>query len=282
MTAATELTCDHCGITISGTPHAEAGRIFCCLRCALRARSLRQAFSQLERSYLLTVEALAAALDARDSYTHGHSRRVARYAVAVARALGLRRRQIRVIRWAGMLHDLGKIGVDDVVLRKAGPLTDEEWVVMRRHPEIVVAILGHIPALAEVLPVILHHHERWDGRGYPRGLTGEQIPLGACILALADALDTIATDRPYRKGRGLAAAVAEVAAHAGSQFDPAVVRALTAVAARRALQPFAPAARAPAGRERAPGGTAGDDEGAVAALEITGPEAPAVVQKIGA
>ncbi|HEX5503662.1 MAG TPA: diguanylate cyclase [Thermomicrobiales bacterium] len=170
-----------------------------------------------------TVTALAATIDAKDHYTEGHSRHVAALAVQLARAAGLPREAVEQIHVGGLLHDIGKIGIPEAILNKPGRLTDDEWPLMRSHPDIGARILAPIAALGGVIPLVRHHHERWDGQGYPLRLEGEHIPVGARIIAICDAYDTMVSDRPYRHGLGHAAAVARLRAAAGAQFDPRLV-----------------------------------------------------------
>jgi len=170
------------------------------------------------------ITALAATIDAKDPYTEGHSRQVAALATALARAADGMDEAVEITRVAGLLHDLGKIGIPEAILHKPGSLTGEERARMRAHPEIGAQILGPIAALGVVIPLVRHHHERWDGGGYPSGLAGEAIPLGARILAICDAYDTMIADRPYRRGLGRAEALARLRAAAGTQLDPALVR----------------------------------------------------------
>ncbi len=184
---------------------------------------------QLEESYLETVLALAKAMDARDAYTSDHSARLAVWAEATARELGCNNADIEIIRWGTLLHDIGKIGVPDHILRKPGPLTSEEREVIRRHPEIGAEIVAPVKKLAEVVPIIRAHQERWDGTGYPDGLKGEAIPLGARIVAVVDAYGAMTDDRVYRKAMSHEEAVAELRACAGTQFDPQVVEAFLRV-----------------------------------------------------
>ncbi len=169
------------------------------------------------------IYALAATVDAKDSYTYGHSRKVSEYAVSIAEALELPELQISTIRAAGLLHDIGKIGVPDSILNKKEPLTDLEWGPIKTHPEIGVEILRHVSELSDCLPLILHHHERYDGKGYPAGLKGTSIPIGARILTIADAFDAMTTPRPYRGRMSFEDALEELEKHAGTQFDQALV-----------------------------------------------------------
>ncbi len=190
---------------------------------------LAAAYRRINETYDLTLEALVTALDARECETGNHSQRVVRSTMLIADRLGVRGDEREHIARGALLHDIGKIGVRDQVLLKPGRLDEEEWEEMRKHPEIGARILSGIPFLAPAVDIVLSHQERWDGRGYPRGLSGEAIPLGARIFAVADALDAIVSDRPYRRGRSLEYARQEIAAHAGTQFDPAVVRAFLSV-----------------------------------------------------
>lgn len=179
----------------------------------------------LEAAYVETALALANAIDARDTYTARHSDRLAEMAVALAEEMGVTEEERHVIRLAARLHDIGKIGVPDTVLRKPGELTEEEWALMRRHPLIGAEILKPVRQLQNVTPIVRHHQEHFDGTGYPEGLRGEEIPLGARILAVVDAYSAMIDDRAYRKGRPPPQAVNELERHAGTQFDPDVVAA---------------------------------------------------------
>nr|WP_281380299.1 HD-GYP domain-containing protein [Armatimonas rosea] len=172
---------------------------------------------------LVTVQTLAAAGDARDTYTRGHSDRVAEYARQLAVALGFSQEQVERIHTIGTLHDVGKIGIPDSVLLKPGPLDPDERKVMESHAVRSEELIRNVPSLVATLPGIRHHHERWDGKGYPDGLAGEEIPLDARVLALADTFDALTSDRPYRKGWDFARALAEIERCAGTQFDPALV-----------------------------------------------------------
>ena len=190
---------------------------------AARTEQLRGAMAGLERSYDITLEALGDALDLKDAETEGHSKRVTAFTIAMARARGLSNDQIRVIARGAFLHDIGKMAIPDGILRKPGPLTPEEVSIMREHCYHGYQMLKKIPFLAEASDIVYSHQEKWDGTGYPRGLRGEQIPLGARIFSVADTLDAITSDRPYRPAQTLQAAKEEIKRFAGRQFDPTVV-----------------------------------------------------------
>jgi putative nucleotidyltransferase with HDIG domain len=200
----------------------------------LRARAMKLAESNrlLEASALEAVESLNATVDAKDPYTAGHSQRVQRIALALGQELGLERERLEVLRFAGMFHDIGKIGVPDAILTKPGPLTGLEFEIVKRHPEDGADIVGRLRRLQKAVPAILHHHERWDGAGYPHGLRGDEIPLEAAIVGLADAVDAMTTDRPYSNARTLEEATDEVVLNSGTQFAPAVVDAFVALVER--------------------------------------------------
>jgi putative nucleotidyltransferase with HDIG domain len=188
-----------------------------------RTAQLSRALSELEESYDYTLVALAGALDLKDAETEGHCQRVTAFTICVAKRMGVDSNELRKIARGAFLHDIGKMGVPDHILRKPGPLTEEERAIMRRHCEIGYAVLEKIPFLREPAEIVLAHQERYDGTGYPRGLRGEDIPLGARIFAVADTLDAMISDRPYRKALPLEAAKEEIRNHAGTQFDPRVV-----------------------------------------------------------
>jgi putative two-component system response regulator len=184
---------------------------------------LEHAYLALSAAYDATLEALVAALDLRDTETELHSWRVTEYTLALASRLGVQGDAVGSLRRGSVLHDIGKIGVPDHILRKPGPLDEREWAVMRTHPELGYGILVGIESLREPAEIVLAHHERWDGGGYPRRLRGEAIPLGARIFAVADTIDAITCDRPYRPARSFAVALEEIEAMRSTQFDPAVV-----------------------------------------------------------
>ena len=169
------------------------------------------------------VRSLAAAVDIRDGYTHEHSRLVSELSAAVARHIGLANSEVSRIGVGAMLHDVGKIGVPDAVLAKEGSLSPEEWTCIRQHPLLGKQIMEQAPELTDVVPLVLHHQERWDGNGYPQHLRGDEIPLGARIIAAADAYHAIRSDRPYRSGRTHREATHELRRCSGGQFDPHVV-----------------------------------------------------------
>jgi PAS domain S-box-containing protein len=188
-------------------------------------RELRRA-RELERSYFHTVRALAAAVEAKDGYTGAHIQRVHQIGLLLAKAIAPDQADDPQLAYGFLLHDIGKLSVPDAVLKKPGPLTDDEWRLMRRHPEAGARILDAIPFLDRAVDVVLHHHERWDGRGYPAGLQEDGIPLWARIFSVADTVDAITSNRPYRRGRPLEEAVDEIVARSGTQFDPDCANAL--------------------------------------------------------
>lgn len=180
-------------------------------------------YEEIEDVYMETVMALAKTLDARDAYTGEHSQKLAELAEATAREFHLSSEEIEVIRWAAVLHDIGKIGIPDSILKKPGPLNEEEWAVMKRHPEVGAEIISPLKRLGRVTPLIRYHQERFDGSGYPEGLLGDQIPLGARILTVIDAFGAMTSDRVYRKARSNEEAQAELQRCAGKHFDQRVV-----------------------------------------------------------
>jgi putative nucleotidyltransferase with HDIG domain len=193
----------------------------------------------LEESNLELLETLGAVIDAYDVYTYGHSTQVAVYAGAIAEKMNLSPKEQAVVVRAALVHDIGKVGIVDSITAKTGRLTDEEYNVMRRHPAIGAQIVGQMKGLQELTPLVRHHHERWDGGGYPDGLEGAEIPLGARILALADTLDAMFSDRPYRSTRSFREVVEEIVRSSGEQYDPDVVAAFLVLAKEKGRDFFA-------------------------------------------
>ncbi|HSB74489.1 MAG TPA: HD-GYP domain-containing protein [Terriglobales bacterium] len=198
-------------------------------------RRLRQKLLEAESSYDVTLETLADALDCKQGQTENHSRRVTAFAIAIARQVGIERdsEEMRVLARGAFLHDIGKMTVPEAILRKPGALTPEEMEIVRDHPFRGYSMIKLIPVLQEPAEIVYAHHERFDGTGYPRGLRGKEIPLGARITALANTLDAITSDLPYRGAQSLEAARAEIENGSGGQFDPEVVTAFLGIAPSR-------------------------------------------------
>jgi putative nucleotidyltransferase with HDIG domain len=194
-----------------------------------RTEELRQTMVDLERSYDITLEALGDALDLKDAETEGHSKRVTAFTIAMARQMGLPGDKIRVIARGAFLHDIGKMAIPDSILRKPGALTQVEIAIMQEHCERGYQMLKKIPFLTEAAEIVRSHQERWDGTGYPRGLKGNEIPLGARLFSIADTLDAIMSDRPYRAAQPFSAARDEIIRWSGRQFDPEVVKIFQAI-----------------------------------------------------
>ena len=205
-----------------------------------RSRELLETTQRLEETLLETVETLNAAVEARDPYTAGHSQRVRRVALAIGRNLGLNAKQLGVLSTAALFHDVGKIGIPDSILTKAGPLEPSEAAVMREHVLRGAEIAAKVSSFQDAIPAIRHHHERWDGLGYPDGLNGEDIPLEATIVGLADAWDAMTTNRPYATALSLNEALMQIRSGRGKQFSPAVVDAFTEVARRQPAEVLPP------------------------------------------
>lgn len=174
----------------------------------------------MKPNFAATIYALTAAIDAKDHYTFGHSQKVAEYATVLASKLSLDKSHIELIHEAALLHDIGKIGIPEHILTKTGRLTNEEFEIVKQHVEMSITIIKHLPSMNHVIPAVIGHHERWDGKGYPRGLRCENIPLAARCLAIADAFDAMTSNRPYRKSLTVNAALAEIENNVGTQFDP--------------------------------------------------------------
>lgn len=219
----TKGDCISCNALGTGISAALSDGGCCCEACYLNSR--KQEANTSAHAYEGFAEALVAALDLREHETGLHSKRVACHTLVLARCFLSRPEHLRDVYWGALLHDVGKIGVPDAVLLKRGPLDEGEWAVMRTHPEAGSRILAPLPALAEAARVVLCHEERYDGSGYPAGLRGNEIPLGARLFAVIDTLDAMTSDRPYRRGVDFDTAKAEIQYMSGSQFDPLAVEA---------------------------------------------------------
>jgi HD-GYP domain-containing protein (c-di-GMP phosphodiesterase class II) len=204
------------------------------------AKAVREGRERLTRAYVQFVGSLAQALDARDAYTAGHSRRVSEYSCAIAKAMNIPEQDLETISVGALLHDLGKIGISDLVLQKPGRLTPEENELIRQHPIIGRRILENVQGLESYLGIVELHHENWDGTGYPHGLRGEQTPLLARIVKVADAYDAMTSDRPYRSGKSHAEALTVLRSVCGSEMDPSVVEAFTLLGDQRKQQAVLP------------------------------------------
>jgi putative nucleotidyltransferase with HDIG domain len=196
------------------------------------SESIRDAFEKVQRAarenrelFLSSIRALAEAIDAKDPYTRGHSERVARYSASIAEEMGMPSEDVERVRVAALLHDVGKIGVDDRIIRKPTALTEEEFEVMKTHPAKGAAIMGAIPQLADIIPGMKHHHEKWEGGGYPDGIKGEAIPMQARIVTIADTFDAMTTTRPYQKAMEIGYVVERIKSFSGVRYDPVVVQA---------------------------------------------------------
>jgi HD-GYP domain-containing protein (c-di-GMP phosphodiesterase class II) len=189
-------------------------------------------FDQIVSGYPEALRSLVHAVEIKDAYTHGHSQRTARLSVELGLSMGLSSDRLRVIARGAYLHDVGKIGIPDAILNKPGKLTNDEWSVIHTHPQLGYELASTSPSLKEALPVILHHHERVDGCGYPHGLVGDDIPLEARVVAVADVWDALTSDRAYRRGWAPDMALAHILAGSGTHFDPIVVKAFTRLVGR--------------------------------------------------
>jgi HD-GYP domain-containing protein (c-di-GMP phosphodiesterase class II) len=188
------------------------------------AAAIRESRERLRRANLEFTASLASALDARDRYTAGHSERVSGFSCAIGKAMGMPAEAVEDLRIGALLHDIGKIGIADAVLQKPGKLSRDEFALIQAHPEIGCRILEGVHGFQAYLPIVGLHHENWDGSGYPRGLNGTDVPLGARIVHVADAFDAMTSDRPYRRGMSEPEATRALQQNAGTQFDPAIVR----------------------------------------------------------
>jgi response regulator RpfG family c-di-GMP phosphodiesterase len=192
-------------------------------------RALSKALGELDSAYRATISALAATLESRNFETRSHSDRVVEYSLRLGRELGLGEEEMRALKLGALFHDIGKIGVEDKILFKKDSLTNEEWQVMKTHVHMGERIISEMPLLHSALPVVTQHHERWDGTGYPAGLSGEQIDIKARIFSVADAIDAITSDRPYDAARTIEEVSKELTKGAGKQFDPEVIEAFRRV-----------------------------------------------------
>lgn len=198
---------------------------------AARAQQLKTALSDLEKSHDATLASLGEALDAKGGASDNHSKRVTAYTIAMAKQMGLPKEEINVIARGAFLHDIGKMAIPDEILRKPDKLRDDEMALMREHAYSGYKILSKIPFLAEAAEIVYAHHERYDGTGYPRGLQGDEIPLGARVMAIANTLDSITSDLPYRAAQSFSAAREEIKSWSGRQFDPRIVSVFLALPA---------------------------------------------------
>ncbi len=221
-------SCHFCGSEIHGLAVRETDGEYCCEGCVLKEQAFHELESARDDAYLALAESLAAALDIREHETGLHSKRVACHTLVLARRFTDDAEILRQIYWGSLLHDIGKIGIPDDILLKPGPLTDPEWSTMRRHPELGHQILASVPFMAPAAEVVLAHEERFDGSGYPSGLTGKDIPWGARLFALIDALDAMTSTRPYQVAQDFTTAAKEIRQQAGRQFDPEAVAAFDA------------------------------------------------------
>ena len=189
-----------------------------------RTSELKKALLELDGTFNFTLRAMASVLDTRDTETQGHSMRVVSFTLKLAELMQISdKNTLKIYEYGALLHDIGKIGIPDAILRKPGNLTDAEWQIMKKHPTIGYNLLRRIKFLETAAQIILHHHEAFDGSGYPDGLSGENIPLGARIFNVADAIDAITSDRPYQKALPFKTAAAELKKHSGQQFDPQII-----------------------------------------------------------
>jgi HD-GYP domain-containing protein (c-di-GMP phosphodiesterase class II) len=219
-----EHVCSYCGDAIGGRLFLRESEQHYCERCYLK----RGKHIPHGEPYSLLAEALATALDLRERETGLHSKRVACHTLVLARRVVSDADMLKQIYWGALLHDIGKIGVPDAVLLKQGPLDESEWTEMRTHPSKGYEILAPVPGMAQAAELVLAHEERFDGSGYPLGLLGEAIPLGARLFAVIDTLDAITSDRPYRRAQNFDRAAEEIVSAAGSQFDPLAVEVFVA------------------------------------------------------
>jgi HD-GYP domain-containing protein (c-di-GMP phosphodiesterase class II) len=200
-------------------------------------KDLQASATENRQLFLGTVKSLAAAIDGKDPYTRGHSERVSRFSIAIAQRLGLPDDEVEKIRISAVLHDVGKIGIDDVILKKPSALTDEEFTIMKQHPQKGYKIMSQIPAMKEFLPGMYMHHEMINGQGYPQGLKGDEIPLMARIVSVADTFDAMTTDRPYQQALKFEDAIERIKSFVGTRYDERVVAAFVAACEEGQIRP---------------------------------------------
>ncbi len=186
----------------------------------------------MQKAYFDTLSALTSAIDAKDSYTRGHSERVTELSIKLANECKVSDADIENIKIGGLLHDIGKIGIPEAVLNKPGRLNDEEFAIIKSHPDLGIHILGKVEFLEPMVPIIRHHHERYDGRGYPAGLKGDEIPYLARIVSVVDTFDAMTTNRPYRKALSIEESLKEIEKCSGTQFDPEIAAAFVKMVQR--------------------------------------------------
>lgn len=209
-----------------------------CVKSIRQLRLIKDYQENLQNAYMQTIDTLRNVVETRDKETEGHSRRVSFLATALAEEIGLPEEEVDKVRLAGLFHDIGKIGVKDSVLLKQGPLNNEEYDEIKKHPAEGVGILSHFTPFEELLPIIGQHHERVDGRGYPKGLSGKEICISARLIAVADSFDAMISNRAYRKGLGIEKTMAEMERCSGTQFDPRIVDALKRLMSRLGQENF--------------------------------------------
>lgn len=225
MTAEHIHTCPNCGHSVEENRYVlRPDGTYRCEHCYFNDTYLEGVVQAMDAAYLVTLEALVSAIDAREHEVGSHSLRVTEFSLIIARSCEVRGRDLVDLYCGALLHDIGKIGIPDAVLLKAGPLTPDEQEIMHRHPEIGRRIIGHIGYFRRAAEIIASHHEHYDGSGYPLGLRGDEIPHGARVFAIADALDALTVKRPYHQAVPYDAAIEEIVARSGTIFDPAVVQ----------------------------------------------------------
>jgi putative nucleotidyltransferase with HDIG domain len=227
MGSETQL-CRFCKMPITARPYAREAEVYCCEGCFLKQQEFYGALSREQQAHGVLAEALVTALDVREHETGLHSKRVACHTLVLARRFTDDPEQLHQMYWGALLHDIGKIGIPDGILRKHAALTGDEWTVMRTHPKLGYSILKDVPFMEQAAEIVRSHQERYDGSGYPRGLEGDAIPWGARLFAVIDVLDAMTSDRPYRRALSFDTAKAEIHRLSKIQFDPRAVGAFEA------------------------------------------------------